>query len=179
MPSTEPSQFSDWESFYVIVGSASAALTGLMFVAMTLIAAARVRANSRTLSAFGTPTVVHFSTVIVLSAGLAAPWHSMGRPSLFVGSIGGAGLVYGCVVLRHAHIQSDYQAVVADWLWHNLLPMGAYATLVVSAVLLRGHPRPSAFAIAAASLLLLIVGIHNAWDNVTFITTHQSDGQDA
>jgi hypothetical protein len=121
------------------------------------------------------PTVVHFSTVILLAGGLSAPWHSLGRPSWLIGSIGGAGVVYGCVVIRHARVQTDYQAVRADWLWHNLMPMVAYVTLIVAAVLLREHSRPSAFAIAAASLLLLFIGIHNAWDTVTFIATQRSD----
>jgi len=35
------SEFTEWESFYVIVGSAAGALIGLQFVVMTLVAAIR------------------------------------------------------------------------------------------------------------------------------------------
>jgi len=38
MEPSAPSILAHWESFYVIVGSSAAALTGLMFVVITLIA---------------------------------------------------------------------------------------------------------------------------------------------
>jgi hypothetical protein len=37
------SVLADWESFYVIVGSSAGALTGLMFVVITLVADARIK----------------------------------------------------------------------------------------------------------------------------------------
>jgi hypothetical protein len=178
MLASEPSPLADWESFYVIVGSAAGALTGLMFVAMTLVTTTRGRAPTTTLRAYATPTVVHFSTVILVAGGLSAPWHSLGRPSWFIGLVGGAGVAYGGMVIHHAWAQTDYQAVRADWVWYNLLPMVAYVTFVVAAVLLSDHVRPSGFAIAAASMLLLVIGIHNAWDTVTYIATGQNVSDD-
>ena len=50
----------EWESFYVIVGSSGAALTGLQFVVMALIAEIERPSTGREISAFGTPTVIHF-----------------------------------------------------------------------------------------------------------------------
>ena len=64
-----------WEGFYVIVGAAAGALTGLQFVVMTLIGeAGRFRSSGETLSAFGTPNVVHFCAALLLSAIMTAPW---------------------------------------------------------------------------------------------------------
>src|SRR6266568_1200331 len=63
-----------WGSFYVIIGSAAAALTGLMFVVITLIAGAQVRRSSGTVGAFGTPTVVHFCAALLVATILSAPW---------------------------------------------------------------------------------------------------------
>ena len=61
-----------WESFYVIVGSSAAALTGLQFVVMTLIAQIRPGSSrGESISAFGTPTVVHFGAAL-LQGGLHA-----------------------------------------------------------------------------------------------------------
>src|SRR3954453_21034718 len=71
-----------WQSFYVIVGSSGAALIGIQFVVMTLIASMRQRATADTLSAFGTPTVVHFSGALVVSAVMSAPWRSLGAASV-------------------------------------------------------------------------------------------------
>ena len=53
----------EWETFYVIAGSAGAALTGLQFVVMALVAESGRRSTGREISAFGTPTVIHFCAV--------------------------------------------------------------------------------------------------------------------
>jgi hypothetical protein len=52
---------SAWGNFYVIVGSAGAALVAIQFVVITLIAAMRLRPTPDSISAFGTPTVVHLA----------------------------------------------------------------------------------------------------------------------
>src|ERR1700738_542129 len=92
-----------WDNFYVIVGSSAAALTGLQFVVMALVADSRVRtATSDTVGAFGTPTVVHFSAVLLASAILSAPWHSIENVALAIGTCGLAGVVYGLIIVRRA-----------------------------------------------------------------------------
>lgn len=62
-----------WENFYVIIGSASAALTGLMFVVITLIAGTEMQKGNETLGAFGTPTVVHFGVALFVAVLISAP----------------------------------------------------------------------------------------------------------
>ena len=66
-----------WESFYVIVGSSGAALTGLQFVVIAMIAESRKQSTGREVAAFGTPTVVHFCTVLLVAAILSAPWRGL------------------------------------------------------------------------------------------------------
>jgi len=66
-------EFAKWDSFYVIVGSASGALIGLQFVVMTLLAERPPVRAAEAGAAFSTPTVVHFSVVLLLSALLRAP----------------------------------------------------------------------------------------------------------
>ena len=65
-------------------------------------------------------------------------------------------------------LQTAYRPVLEDWLFHVLLPLAAYAILAVSAYVAQSHARPALFLVAAATLLLLFVGIHNAWDAVTY-----------
>ena len=65
-------------------------------------------------------------------------------------------------------VQTVYRPVFEDWLFHILIPLAAYATLAVSAFVAYTHARPALFLVAAATLLLLFVGIHNAWDAVTY-----------
>jgi len=58
--------------------------------------------------------------------------------------------------------------VIEDWLFHVLLPFASSAMLAGSALAARAHARPALFVAGAAALLLLFIGIHNAWDTVTY-----------
>ena len=161
---------SAWESFYIIVGSSAGALTGLQFVVIALIAESQRARTKMEIDTFGTPTVVHFCLVLLLSALLSAPWNGSTGAGLAVAAIGLGGLGYTAVVIRRALRPLEYRPVFEDWLWHSILPGIAYATQLVAGVGLLWAPGGSRFfALAATSLLLLFVGIHNAWDTVTYI----------
>ena len=56
-----------WDNYYVIVGSAAAGLTGLTFVVIALAADAH-RVRLAGLRAFTTPIVIHFGSVLLISA---------------------------------------------------------------------------------------------------------------
>ena len=161
--------FAAWGNFYVIVGSSGAALTGLQFVVMALGAEARRPTSPETIGAFGTPTIVHFGVVLFVAAVLNAPWHSLAKPAVILGLCGVAGIAYVGIVTARAHRQPDYTPVLEDWICHTALPFAAYVTLLASAATLAFYARESLFAIAATSLLLLFIGIHNAWDAVTYL----------
>ncbi|HEV2853806.1 MAG TPA: hypothetical protein VHC97_13465 [Thermoanaerobaculia bacterium] len=158
-----------WESFYVIVGSSAAALTGLQFVVIALVAEAGRRSSSKEIEAFGTPTVVHFCAALLVAAILSAPWRTLSNPALALGASGLAGVVYVAIVIQRARHQKGYQPVFEDWLWHAILPFFAYAGLLIAAAFLPRNPASALFAIAAAALLLVFIGIHNSWDTVTYI----------
>ena len=64
--------------------------------------------------------------------------------------------------------QTAYQPEFEDWLFHALLPFAAYITLAVSAYVVRFHLHEALFGVGAAALLLLFIGIHNAWDAVVY-----------
>jgi len=167
------SLFTSWESFYVIVGSSGAALTGLQFVVMALIAEAQRKGSSEAVNAFGTPTVVHFCVVLGVAAILSAPWQSLLPPALILAVCGLAGTAYAVIVTLRARRQTAYRPVLEDWIWHSILPLVAYVTLFVGAVCLGIRAGAGPFAIAATSLLLLFIGIHNAWDSVAYVATEQ------
>jgi hypothetical protein len=162
------SEFAEWESFYVIVGAAAGALIGLQFVVMTLLADKPQLATPDAGAAFATPTVVHFSVALLLSAILRAPWHGITAVALLWGAVGLAGVVYMLVVIRRARTQTSYQPDFEDRLFHLLLPLAANAVLVLAAFAARSHEREALFAVAAATLLLLFIGIHNSWDTIAY-----------
>lgn len=158
-----------WENFYVIIGSSAGALIGLQFVAMTLAADSPiVRDVEGGSSAFATPTIVHFSGVLAVSAILCAPWDGIRTPSIIWGLVGTAGAVYILRVAFRMRSQTAYRPVFEDWLFHALLPLAAYIALAVSAFLARSSFRESLFGVGAAVLMLLFIGIHNTWDSVTY-----------
>ncbi|HEY6066254.1 MAG TPA: hypothetical protein VIY96_08875 [Thermoanaerobaculia bacterium] len=162
-----------WENFYVIVGSSAAALTGLQFVVIALVAESRAKSTIREIDAFGTPTIVHFCAVLLLSAVLSAPWSSLANAGLALGACGFAGIIYVFIVLRRARRQTGYKPVFEDWLWHTGLPFVGYAGLLATAFELPNRPLPALFGIGTVALLLLFIGIHNAWDTVTYIATER------
>ena len=161
------SELSAWDSFYVIVGSAAGALVGLQFVVMTLIAENPPRSPDGG-ATFATPQVMHFSSVLLLSAVLRAPWASIAPVAALWGLVGAAGTIYSVIVARRVRRQTYYRPVFEDWSFHVLVPLAAYAMLAVCAEAALFHTRGALFGVGAAALLLLFSGIHNAWDTVAY-----------
>lgn len=158
-----------WQNFYVIVGSSAGALIGLQFVVLSLIVERPVlRTNAQAGQAFATPTIVHFTAVLVLAALMSAPWAGIGAVTIVWGAGGAGGIVYEVLVIRRMRQQTLYKPVFEDWLFHTVLPLVAYVILGVSAYAGRVYLREALFGVAAAVLLLLLIGIHNAWDAVTY-----------
>jgi hypothetical protein len=157
-----------WQNFYVIVGSSAGALIGLQFVVMSLITNMVSRTDPGAGQAFATPTIVHFGTVLGLSAFLCAPWDGPGSAAIFWGAVGMAGVFYTTVVVRRMRTQKAYRPEFEDWLFHAILPCAAYLTLALSTYTAAYYLREALFAVAAAVMLLLFVGIHNAWDAVVY-----------
>src|SRR5439155_25737748 len=84
------------------------------------------------------------------------------------GLAGICGIWYTLEIARRLRKQTSYQAVFEDWLFHVLLPVAAYLALAVSACAAGSFLRPALLSVAAATLLLLFTGIHNAWDAVIY-----------
>jgi hypothetical protein len=158
-----------WGNFYVIVGSSAGALIGLQFVVITLVAQMPIaEGGAQASSAFSTPTIVHFGTVLLLSAVLCAPWRAIGGAALLWGMVGLIGMVYEIIVARRMREQVAYTPEFEDWLFRLVLPSATYVTLAGSAYAVRLNVGDALFAVGAAALLLLFIGIHNAWDAVTY-----------
>src|SRR5215471_16078469 len=157
-----------WNNFYVIVGSSAGALIGLQFVVLALIANRPEARPAEAGAAFATPSVVHFAVVLFLSAIVSAPWHTIGIVAVAWGIVGVIGLVYEVIVARRMRGQTIYLPVFEDWCFHVLLPVASYAMLAISAFVAYSRVRFALSMICGATLILLFVGIHNAWDGVTY-----------
>lgn len=165
-------QLAAWANFYVIVGSAAGALTGLQFVVMTLIASRGQSGSVHEIRAFGTPTVVHFGAALLLSGIMTAPWPELSDVDLCLGICGLAGLCYSIRIVGHAR-KAKYTPDAGDWVWYVVVPGLAYLTMITVGLLFWWNLGRSLFAISAVSLVFLFLGIHNAWDTVTYLSLQQ------
>ena len=165
---------STWQNFYVIIGSSAGVLTGLMFVVITLVAGTeRLQKSGDPIAAFNTPNVVHFCAVLLIAAILCAPWEVLWNASLLLGICGLGGAIYIVIVLRRMRQLTDYMPVMEDWLCHGVFPFVSYVALVIAAIMLPSNPALALFVIGAVTVLFLFIGIHNAWDVVTFLVNTQ------
>lgn len=171
----ESSLLAGWDNFYVIAGGAAGGLTGLTFVVISLAADAR-RAKHVAVKAFVTPTIVHFGAVLALAAYLSMPRQSVFTLSLGLGLAGLAGLIYVATIATGIQrLRGDYTPVFEDWLWNVVLPALCFCTLLTMAFLFSNKPQQCPYGVAAAIMLLMIVGIHNAWDIAVWNSVRQSD----
>jgi hypothetical protein len=162
-----------WDNFYVILGSAAAGLMGLTFVIIALLSDAR-RSNPAGMSGYITPTIVHFGTVLALSAFLSVPRQNLTSLSLGFGATGLGTLIYTASIARNVRrFASDYVPVIEDWLWHVILPILVYGILFAAAFFIWREPKRSLYGVAASLTLLLFIGIHNAWDVAVSVTVQR------
>lgn len=168
---------SQWESFYVIVGSSAGGLTGLWFVVITLVGESNIPRSVESTNAFGTPNVVHFAAVLMLSAFLSAPWSRLKDPAHLVGLLAIVGVIYVLIVFRRMLRQHGYAPQLEDWIFHLVLPLIAYLSLFVGAAGM-SHDQPWAlFLIGGVALLQLGIGIHNAWDTVVYVVSRKEQSK--
>jgi hypothetical protein len=164
-----------WENFYLITGPSAAVLIGLQFVVIALVADVGA-GTTVSISAFGTPIILHFCTVFLVAGVLMAPWATYTGPALIIGLCGVAGVTYMMLAVRRARRQSTYHPVLEDWVWYTGVPLAAYVALIVGAIVLAGHARAALFVVGAAVLVLLFLGIRNAWDTVVYIAVSRREG---
>ena len=164
-----------WSNFYVMTGSSAAALTGLMFVVLTLITGSeRVRRSHDGIATFSTPTVLYFAAIMLLSANFLAPWHWIWHAAVVAGAIGLYGVGHILKVMFMTRRLQTYTPDLEDWTWFSILPFVSYAAIVAGAILLFSNPRTALFVVAGGIVLLLLIGIRNSWDVVTFIVMDDS-----
>ena len=63
--------------------------------------------------------------------------------------------------------------------FHGVAPGLCYAGLLVAAITLRPETELALYLIASATLLLLFIGIHNAWDVALYSATNLPRREDA
>jgi hypothetical protein len=170
----------DWQSFYTLVGSSAGALTGLTFVVITISAERGEDTGSASTRLTGTrvfitPTAVHFGAALWVSALLCIPGQTAVELAVLLAATGVAGLIYcGTLISRMVGFSSGaYKPFSSDWAWNVVLPVLAHLALTFMGLLLPHEVSVCLYGVSGAVLLLLFIGIHNAWDVVVWMTTER------
>jgi modulator of FtsH protease len=161
-----PTALQGWQNFYILAGTASATLTGLMFVAVTFGASLVTRETAQSTRAFLDPIYMHFVQVLLTSCLLTVP---VLGPTL----LGGLLILWGAlrlvslyeVLRRHQEAQRKYNDIeLSDWLAAIVLPFLCHALLVAAGAGFILHQEAALVALAVVTLALLFIGIHSAWE---------------
>jgi hypothetical protein len=165
----------EWGDFYLLVGTAGAALVALLFVAVSIGVGLLTRARAAAVRTYMSPVVVHFAAVIFISAVAMAPVH----PALLVPIVIGAAAVVGAGVGVYTTVRvakdEGGDIVYFDRFAYGALPALAYVAIFVAAAVNRWAYAPEL--LAGGLLLLLLVNIRNAWDlMLTLVRRHEGTG---
>ncbi len=161
---------SQWHDFYTLIGAAGATLVGLMFVAASIGAGVFTRAHQVGIRSFLSPTVVHFSAVLFICLIASAPtqtWRSLGIFMILAGLTGSgyAGWIWHRMAKHGLMPTID----LIDRLWYTFLPLVAYLAVLGAGLSLTSHDAGSLDVLAFSLLILLVIGIRNAWDMTVWI----------
>jgi hypothetical protein len=167
-------QLETWHEFYILVGTAGLTLTGLLFVVVSLrpkFVASRRATGAR---AFVSPNAVYFTTTLVVSAFFLVPDLSATVAGTMLCFGAGASLLYLAYTRAHQEWRRG-KLPRLDWVWFVGLPLLSYLMLLMSGVGILVQSTFSIHGVATSLILLVIIGIRNAWDLVLWISQQEQE----
>jgi|ERR1700733_373814 hypothetical protein len=153
-----------WHEFYALLGTASAALIALLFVAVSISTSVLTPEpeSRRNTATYLSPVVFHYANVLFLSLITLIPTQTFESFGLVIGAASAGSVIYSIVIAGRVHHNAISD--LSDRLCYGIIPALCYASGLVVAWLLL-HENPFGLDILAGSaLLLLVINIRNAWD---------------
>jgi hypothetical protein len=163
--------FRAWDSYYFMIGSAGAGLIGLFFVVVTLTQGFDRDRALRGTSIYMTPSVIHFAVVLSLSAAAVAPGLPIpATAGLFaLGALVGLGnAIWATVGIASRRLGPEAPHWSDVWLY-GVAPTAIYTGLFIAAIGLCQRAGWAVYTNAALLLALLLIGVRNAWDLITWM----------
>lgn len=154
----------DWHEFYLLLGTVAGALVALLFVAVSVAVGYLTEERSIANRFFLTPIVIHFSSVVLISALALAPEKMPLLIEVLLGANGAIGIVVSAAVLYRVWSMHSSGIYIVDHLGYGLGPLVSYTVILAAAVCAARGVEWSAFLLAGGVLLLLMINIRNAWD---------------
>jgi modulator of FtsH protease len=172
-----PSQvLAPWHDFYMLFGEASATMTGLLFVALSVRSGPFSPNRPGALRMFFSASVVQFGSIVTASLIVLAPlqrWQVLG------------GLIFACGVFGLGYSAIAWQGTVRDGvsakidledrIWYAVLPTVGYLCESLAGIALFLASDFGSTALAVAMGTLLVAAIHNAWDITVWSVTRRSE----
>jgi hypothetical protein len=156
-----------WHDFDLLIGTAAATLVGLMFVAASIGASVFLEKDRAAMKAFISPTVVHFSAVLVAAMVSLIPSHDWPALAGLLALVGIPGAAYSANLWLQ--LRRRFNIDIVDRLFYALIPVLGYLLLLLAALVLFRQSPAGLDLLAAAQITLLLAGIRNAWDMMLWI----------
>jgi hypothetical protein len=151
-----------WHEFYLLIGTAAAALVALLFVAASIGVGILTRHADGPTRTYMSPIAFHFTSALFVSAAALVPTHTRLTLGALVALNAVAGMVYSLFVLRR--LLTDDISDLADKLCYGVIPLAAYVAGLAAAWLIFAGSIHAPEFLAGTVVLLLVVNIRNAWD---------------
>jgi hypothetical protein len=152
----------DWHDFYMLLGTAAAALVALLFVAATIGASVMTPERTRATRTYLSPTVFHYAAILLSSLIALIPSQTPLWLGISIGGVALVGLLYSLFICFR--LLRDHVTDIADLLGYGGCPAAAYTAALVSACLFKSQSAAAVNVVAGAFMVLLVVNIRNAWD---------------
>jgi hypothetical protein len=163
--------FHGWEGYFTLVGTAAAGLIGLLFVVVTLTANFDRAQAQRGQSIYMTPTMLHFAVVLSTSAMTLVPGLTPFRATALLAVATLVGLIntlWASLGIRTRRVSAEPPHWTDFWLY-GVAPSVIYAALGCSCIGFAVSADWAPHALAILLLGLLLLGIRNAWDLITWM----------
>jgi hypothetical protein len=163
-----------WHEFYVLLGTAAAALVALLFVAASIGAGYLSAERASPTRTFTSPIIFHYTYVLFLSLVALVPANAETGLAIIIGVSAAVALVYSSLILRR--VMRSNATDIDDRLGYGASPLVAYAAALAASVFILDHSNVGPPLLAGALILLLLVNIRNAWDLTVFFAQRRKDG---
>ena len=160
----------EWHDFYLLIGTAAATLVGLMYVVASIGTRYFTPEREAGLHMFLTPTVVHFSAILVTALVVMGPFESWSSPAAPLVAVSLFGLAYAVRVWFRMRQRGVIATIdLADRAWYALTPVVSYLLIAAAAILLGEGRGLGLDLLAEGVILLLLLGLRNAWDMTVWV----------
>jgi hypothetical protein len=155
-----------WHEFYILLGTAAAALVALLFVAASIGEGYLTAERQSPTRTFTSPIVFHYTYVLFVSLVVLMPVNTDGSLAAIIGVSAALALLYSIYIL--VRVLRSATTDIDDRLGYGLGPAAGILTFERSVI---GPPL-----LAGGLILLLVINIRNIWDLTVFFAQRRKDG---